>query len=62
MLCAAYSVPQILLYLTGNKNLAHTSNVTFITGFAMTIFIGVYVYNCFKRDNLCPKFKAEEEE
>ncbi len=62
MLCAAYSVPQILLYVTGNKDLAHTSNVTFITGFAMMLFIGVYVYMCFKEENITAKFKSEKEQ
>ena len=62
MLCAAYSVPQIILYITGNKNLAHTSNVTFITGFAMMIFIGVYVILAFKEENLTAKIKIENKE
>lgn len=61
MLCATYSIPQMLLYVTGNKYLAHTSNVTFITGFAMMIFIGVYVYTCFKEENLTEKYKTETE-
>ena len=62
MLCGAYAIPQLILYFSGNKDLAHTSNVTFITSFAMMLFVGVYVYLSFKNDNLTEKTKIENEE
>ncbi len=52
MLCAVYSIPQMFLYLTGNRRLAHTTNVTFITSGAVMIFIVVYIIFAYRKENI----------
>ncbi len=65
MLCGIYSVPQMILYFTGNRQLAHTTNVTFITSAAVMIFVFVYALFTYKNENLknwAPKVLPEEDE
>lgn len=55
MLCAVYSLPQIILMLTGREELLHTQNVTYVTDLCLLIYVLCHTLVAFKNDNLTEK-------
>lgn len=55
MLCAVYSLPQIILMLTGREELLHSQNVTYVTDFCLMIYIIYYTLIMFRTNNLIEK-------
>lgn len=60
MLCGIYALPQLFLLISGNAALIHSKNVTFITALVVMVFIGYYIYLCYKKDRTEERETAEE--
>ncbi len=61
MLCGTYALPQFFLLISGNAALIHSKNATFITALVVMIFIGYYIYLCYKKEKKVLLIKEERE-